>query len=375
VPPRVLIITASVGEGHDLPARTLAAQLHGIDPHVEAVIEDGLVAMDGLVRRLSDDMPRVIFFKAQVAWDALFWLSTSFPPTRRLAKWILMRSGAPGLLRLIERVQPDVVVSTFPHSTEVLGTLRRTGRLSVPAVAVVTDVAALHFWASPGIDLHLVTQPEAIAEVRRVAGAETGVQCVTGLTDVRFERLRDPAAARAALALPADGRVVLVSGGGWGVGDVVGAVETALTLTDVAQVVCLCGHSEPLRREMTHRFGSVPRIRVEGFTDRMPDWLAAADAIVHSTGGLTVFEALLSGCRPISYGWGRGHVRRHNAAFARYGLAQVVTSRRDLADALRRALDAERRPDRSYAGRPSAAAAVMDLVGRDRRATIATAPQ
>jgi len=141
------------------------------------------------------------------------------------------------------------------------------------------------------------------------------------------------------------------------------------------QVVCLCGHSEPLRRAMTHEFGSVPRIRVEGFTDRMPDWLAAADVIVHSTGGLTVFEALLTGCRPISYGWGRGHVRRHNAAFARHGLAEVVTSRRDLADALRRALDAERRPDRSYADRPSAACAVMDLVARHQPAPVAPASQ
>ena len=375
MPTRVLIITASVGEGHDLPARTLAAQLREIDPTVEAVIEDGLVAMDGLVRRLSDDMPRVIFFNARVAWDVLFWLSTSFPPTRRLSKWILMRSGAPGLLRLIECVHPDVVVSTFPHSTEVLGTLRRTGRLNVPAVAVVTDVAALHFWASPGIDLHLVTQSQAIAEVRRIAGTDTAVQCVTGLTDVRFERPRDPAAARVALGLPVDGRIVLVSGGGWGVGDVAGAVETALTLSDVVRVVCLCGHSEPLRQTMVHRFGTTSRVRVEGFTDRMPDLLAAADAIVHSTGGLTVFEALLTGCRPISYGWGRGHVRRHNTAFARHGLAQVVASQRDLAAALRRALDAERRPDRSYTDRPSAAVALIELVARHQPPAVAPASQ
>ena len=375
MPPRVLIITAAVGEGHDLPARTLAAQLHETDPNVEPVIEDALVAMEGLVRRLSEDMPRVIFFKAQVVWDVLFWLSTCFPPTRWLSKRILMRAGAPGLMRLIERVQPDVIVSTYPQSTEVLGTLRRTGRLSVPAVAVVTDVAAMHFWASPGIDLHLVTQPQVIAEVRRVAGAGTDVRCVTGLTDVRFELPRDPAVARAALGLPAEGRIVLVSGGGWGVGDVAGAVATALTLIDVAQVVCLCGHSAPLREAITHQFGSVPRVRVEGFTDRMPDWLAAADALVHSTGGLTVFEALLTGCRPISYGWGRGHIRRNNAAFARYGLADVVASRVDLAAALRRALDAERRPDSSYAGRPSAAAAVLELAARRRPASVVPAPR
>ncbi len=39
------------------------------------------------------------------------------------------------------------------------------------------------------------------------------------------------------------------------------------------------------------------RVRVEGFTDQMPDWLAAADALVHSTGGLTVLEALMRAAR------------------------------------------------------------------------------
>ena len=56
----------------------------------------------------------------------------------------------------------------------------------------------------------------------------------------------------------------------------------------------------------------------------MGEWLAAGDALVHSTGGLTVLEAVLRGCPVISYGWGRGHIRKHDEAFRRYGLADVV---------------------------------------------------
>ena len=42
---RVPILTASVGEGHDLPARTLSDQLRAEDPSVDVVVEDGLRAM------------------------------------------------------------------------------------------------------------------------------------------------------------------------------------------------------------------------------------------------------------------------------------------------------------------------------------------
>ena len=64
-----------------------------------------------------------------------------------------------------------------------------------------------------------------------------------------------------------------------------------------------------------------------GFTDRMGDVLAASDALVHSSAGLTVLEAIIRGCPVISYGFGYGHVRASNAALERFGLAQVARKR------------------------------------------------
>ena len=99
---------------------------------------------------------------------------------------------------------------------------------------------------------------------------------------------------------------------------------------EVSAVVCLCGRNETLRAELERRFGDDGRVRVEGFTDEMSEWMAAADALVHSTGGLTVLEAIMRGCPAISYGWGRGHVRVNNRAFRAFGLADVVERRPDL---------------------------------------------
>jgi UDP-N-acetylglucosamine:LPS N-acetylglucosamine transferase len=359
VPPRVLILTASIGEGHDLPARTLAAQLREERPDVEVVTEDGAAALGRFLRAIMEDAPTVIFYRLQWVWDASFLVFARFPPGRRFAQGLIGLLGSRELLRVVRAARPDVIVSVWPTTTEVLGRLRRSGRLDVPVCAAITDVAALHFWAAPGVDLHLVTHPESIPEVRQVAGAETDVRCVHGFTKPEFVELRDPEEARRSLGLPAKGKVVLVSGGGWGVGDVEGAVETALGIEGVARVVCLCGRNEALRARMQRRYDGDERVRVEGFTERMGDWLAAGDALVHSTGGLTVLEALMRGCPPISYGWGRAHIRLHNDAFRRFGLADVVGSRAELADALRRAIAARRPQDLSFAALPSAASLVL----------------
>jgi UDP-N-acetylglucosamine:LPS N-acetylglucosamine transferase len=365
VPPRVLILTASVGEGHDLPTRTLAAQLREEDPEVEVVVEDGLAAMGWAITLVSESAPRVVFYRFDWLWDVGFWAFARFGPSRALTQAALARVGAPGLLRLVERHQPDVVVSTYPHTTEVLGRLRLDGRLDVPVCAAVTDLSALWYWATPGADLHLITHPESEAEVRRIAGPAARVAAVTGLTDPAFLEARDRDEARAALGLPAAGSIVLVSGGGWGVGRLESAVEVALGVAGVGLVACLCGRNEEARERLERRFSGDERVRVEGFTERMPDWLAAADVLVHSTAGLTVLEALIRGCPAISYGWGRGHIRLNNAAFRRYGLAEVADSASALRTALAHALDRQRAPDLAYARRVSAASLVLAEV-RDR---------
>ncbi len=360
--PRVLILTASVGEGHDLPARTLAAQLREERPGIEIATEDCLAAMGRTVAFFSEGAARVVFYRFEWLWDVGYWLFAGPAPTRELTQRLITRFGAPGLQWLIARHDPDVIVSVYPNVTEVLGRLRRSGRLRIPVVAAITDLAAMHYWASRGVDVHLITHPESIAEVRTIVGDDAAVHCVHGFTLPEFHQHRSPTDARRDLGLPESGKVVLVSGGGWGVGDVHGAVEEALVIADVTQIVCLCGRNDDLRRELSARFAGEDRVRVEGFTDRMSDWMAAGDALVHSTGGLTVLEALMRGCPAISYGWGRGHVRVNNAAFRRFGLADVVDSKLELRAAIERALEHGRTSTDSFDRLPSAASFVLAVV-------------
>jgi len=183
VPARVLILTASVGEGHDLPARTLAAQLRAESRDVEVVTEDGLEPMGRVVTAVSADAGRVVFFRFQWLWDVGFCVFAGFGPTRRLSQALLARVGGDGM--------------------------------------------------------------------------------------------------------------------------------------------------------------------------------AAADVLIHPTGGLTVLEAIMCGLPPISYGWGRGHIRANNAAFVRFGLADVVSRRDNLQPAIRRALARGKTPTPAFRKLPTAASFVL----------------
>jgi processive 1,2-diacylglycerol beta-glucosyltransferase len=357
---KILILSAAIGEGHDLPARWLAAGLRDQAPGVEVRIDDGLAVMSPFLSRLAlagSDFDSAL---GNALFDLEHWLLSRVAPTRAFAGAGMVAVGGSSLIRAIARERADVVVSTYPGVTETLGRLRLAERLGVPVVSAITDLASLRFWAHPGVDVHLVTHPESVAEVRAIAGERTAVVPVRGLNDSAFLEPFDRAAARERQGLPATSPVVVVSGGGWGVGDLAGAIDDVLARPG-AVAVAVCGHNEDLRDALAGRYAAEPRVRVLGFTDDLPDLFAAADALVHSTAGLTVLEAHVRGCPTISYGWGRGHIRANNRAFRRFGLADVATTPAELAAALRRALAARRQPDLSFAALPSAGAVLLGM--------------
>jgi hypothetical protein len=194
--PRVLILTTDIGEGHDLPARELAAAIEADCPAAEVVVADGLAAMGKLLEAVVKDQSRLIFDAPPWMFDLEYRVFSRWRPTRVSASALNYALGARGLMRLIRAHRPDIVASTYPGTTAVLGILRRRGRLDVPACAVVTDLAALRFWAHPGVDLTLVTHTESIDEVRSIA-PDTDVRWVRGLTGPGFT---DPATRQRAAA-------------------------------------------------------------------------------------------------------------------------------------------------------------------------------
>jgi processive 1,2-diacylglycerol beta-glucosyltransferase len=333
-PQRVLVLSADVGEGHAAAARALARQIEDSGQPAEVTVIDGLAAMGRLLQPVVEDGYRVQLRFMPWTYTVVYWLLEHVGPIRWTARRLLCLFGSRPLARRIAEHDPDVVVSTYPAVTVVLARLRRTHAIRCPTVATITDLTGLFFWAQPGIDMHLVMYGESMSPVERIAGAGSA-QLVSPLISAEFTTPRCPLQARRALGLPEAGRMVVVSGGGWGVGDITGAVRELLREPEISTIVCLAGRNEQLRERLSADFAGQERVHVYGFTDEMPRLLAAADVLVHSTGGVTCLEAKAAGTPVVSYGLPVGHARLNTRAMADLNLLRLANDTSQLREHVR----------------------------------------
>lgn len=357
---RVLILFCEEGDGHASAARVLERELAGRG--AEVIVVDAMErALGRFVPLVSRDAYHVQVRRLRWTYGVEYFLFTRVPPARWLGRRGLATFAARPLRRLIRRIEPDVVVSTHPAVTNVLGFLRSRGRLQIPVVATITDLGVHALWSHRGVDLHLVMHDAVVPDVEAVAGRGSAA-VVAPIVAPEFGRTAERREARTALGLPPDRPLVLISGGGWGVGALERVAETALAV-DGATVVCLSGRNELLRSRLERRFAGEARLHVVPLTTRMPEYLAAADVLVDASVGVTCLEALRAGCAVVACGAPPGHSRDNARALARLGLAHVASTPRELPAILAPLLEGQAIP----AELPTAPPAAETILGAQPR--------
>lgn len=333
---RVLIVSGSVGAGHDGASRELAARLRAAGVHVE--VRDFLDTVPRWLSLLCREGYTTSVDHVPGVFELLFTRIEHEGPVWRIARALCAMGGA-RLSRWVEEGRYDLVVSTFPLASQALGDLRAGGGCRVPVVTYLTDPAAHRCWVHPAVDLHL-TVTTATAEQ---GAADYGVPLVPAgpLVPARFgqpvasaELLR----VRTELRLPPDRPVALLAGGSLGVGDLLTSVADVAAAGLVPLV--LCGRNEGLRRELAR----VPEAIALGWRTDVHVLLQVADVLVHNAGGLSFTEALVAGLPAVTYRPIPGHGRANAAVLEQFGLAPWPRTREELAAALHERVRAGRCP-------------------------------
>lgn len=296
---KVLILSAAVGAGHLRAAEALEKTFKMTKLAEEVLNIDVLNYTNPLFRRLYgkayldmvNNMPEV-----------LGWLYDSLDKPwenerRRLA---LDRLNTQPFINLLKKEKPDLAVCTHFLPSEIISWLKAKGKVNFPQTIVVTDFDAHAMWLCHHYEQYFVALDETKTHLSKI-GIPTEKITVTGIPiDPIFSELKDKSTMRQKLSLAQDKLTILVSAGGFGVGNIENLLKALSELQTPSQVIAICGKNEDLKKKI-ERF-SAEKLNNErvnfipiGFTKAMDEYMSASDLIVGKPGGLTTSEALAKG--------------------------------------------------------------------------------
>jgi UDP-N-acetylglucosamine:LPS N-acetylglucosamine transferase len=284
-----VLLAGPLGLGHEMMARGCA----------------DLLELSGWRTRRLDSMS-LLGQKSGRASERLFGRLITFPGLydglhfahlrtgSRLADFMERAASArlvPSLRAELERRPADLVLSVFATGASAAAKLKAE-MPGLRTVVLCTDVAVHRMWVSEGTDLFLVTSAAAAASVRRYL-PRAPVSVVPPPVRSAFYAAPSRQQARAALRVPAEDFCVLVIDSGWGFGPL---VESVSALADAGvHVLAVAGRDRRIEQRLRVLAAGTPRVTPFGYTDRVPELMAAADVVVALPGATTCSEARVVG--------------------------------------------------------------------------------
>lgn len=285
------MLSGSIGFGHDQLAEACSATLesegwttHRLD--LMALLGRGADSIAGGVFRSMLAVPGV--------FDAFHFAALrDGNRLANLADTAATRRIIPRLRQQLDAHPADLAISVFSTGASAFSKIAAQYP-SMRHVVFCTDVTPHRLWVHPNVDLYLVTSQAAERAVRRF---EPEAQVLVVQQPVREPFYHPPtqASARADLGVPARDRCVLLTTGAWGLGPV---AQAAQALGDAGvHVLAVAGRNPKLEQRLRAVADRQPRVRPFGFTDKIPDLMAASDLVITSSGD-TCTEARVIG-RPL----------------------------------------------------------------------------
>src|SRR5436190_13507076 len=288
---KVLILSASFGDGHNTAARNIreALELTGSEAKVEIVdlLEQSYGSFYNVVRKAHLGVVQY----APGIWSGIYsLLDRSSAVGRNLGGMTRIQNT---LERVLAEGQPDCVVSTYPLYGLIIAQLYRDHHeRPFRFVTVVTDAISVNsIWYRCGGDYFCVAD-DATAEVLVAGGVpREQVKALGFPVSPQFAESTEP------LADPAPGQprklLYIINSGKKKAGK---SIDRLLEIPDTTLTITV-GRDAELKAKIIDRTRDLShRVKVIGWTNQMPQLLMSHHLVIGKAGGAMVQEAIAARC-------------------------------------------------------------------------------
>lgn len=341
---RVLILTCNTGGGHNAVAAALAESFRRLG--VSSDTADGLSFISQKASRFVSKWHTRFYRRYPKLYKAGYMSAENDAESndRDNPVYRYMARGARRLDRAIQDGGYDAVVCVHVIPAMMMTELRRQHETGPVFCFVATDYTCSPTVGGCTPDVCVIPHEE-LAEEFVSCGIARETLLAAGIP-VRavFRERGDRAAARSELALPPEGRHIVLMSGSIGCGpmaDIAAELEKRMERGDFASV--LCGSNRQMLYALRRR--GFRRVEAVGFTNRVHRYMDSADVLVSKPGGISITEAGTRGTPLLLADMVGGCETRNQKFFHAHGWAETCQPE-DMADAALALLD---RPERRQA--------------------------
>jgi UDP-N-acetylglucosamine:LPS N-acetylglucosamine transferase len=282
------MLSGSIGMGHDVMAEACAVSLR--ERGWETATLDSMRLMGPSASGLGERVFRGLL-AVPGAYDAFhFEQLRTGGRLARFAERASAKYAVPALRADLATRPADLVVSVFATGAAAAARIKAE-HPGMRTATFCTDVCPHRLWVHESTDLYLVTSQTAAGFIR-CFHPEAEIAIVPAPARPQFYKAPTQREARVALDLPEDASCVLLMGGSWGLGPLLELAE-ALARANIFTLT-VAGHNAALEEALHRLHRREPRVLPFGFTDRIPELMAASDVVITSSGD-TCSEARVIG--------------------------------------------------------------------------------
>jgi processive 1,2-diacylglycerol beta-glucosyltransferase len=294
---RILILSASVGNGHTTAAESLKKAFEIKKFAGEVRHEDTLKHTNPLFRRLYgkayidlvNNMPEVLGWM----YDQL-----DEPWKNEKRRLFFDKLNTQPFVKMLREYDPDWIVCTHFLPAEIVSDLKARKKLNCQQAIVVTDFDMHALWLSRNYEHYFVALDETRAYLQTLDFPPEKISVCGIPIDPVFGEIKAKAAMRKKCGLDENVPVLILSLGGFGVERIDMLLDALRSIRQPVQILAMCGRNEELKKRLesaTPAESGGAQIIPIGYTKEMNEYMSAADLIVGKPGGLTTCEAFAKG--------------------------------------------------------------------------------
>jgi processive 1,2-diacylglycerol beta-glucosyltransferase len=317
---KILILSASYGEGHVQVSRALQKCFHskGID---NVKIVDLFGEAHPVINAITRFAYIKSFYIAPSIYGWLYYSSQQMGPDTVFSK-LLNSFGSKKLKEMIMSEQPDAVINTFPFPA--ISEFRKKTGIYVPTYTVITDFTLHHRWVQPEIDKYYVATGDLKNEMVH-SGIPPDRIKISGIPlRETFSGSSNITGLHQKYGLNPAKRIVLVMSGAYGGLHKIRQICQSLLMMPDSEIAVVCGKDKTMERILKNHFCGCKPVHIFGFVEDIHELMNLSCCIVTKAGGITLSEAVAAQLPIVIFRPVPGQERDNALYFAKKKAAVVI---------------------------------------------------